>query len=83
MLKKNPLIVVVLGAILLAAGFLLPNGVKVTKYAEMIGIYNLLVTACQGLGIGLIIGGGILFLKGMRKGGETQSKATDNVLLDE
>ena len=67
LLKNNPLLAVKIGVAFIVVGFLLPNGVKIFSYAELIGIYNLMVTLCQGLGIGLVIGGGALFLKAKKQ----------------
>lgn len=66
--NQNPIIYVILGAILFLLGTFLPNGIELFNYAEFIGIYNLLVTIAQGGGIGLMIGGlGILIKNGLAK----------------
>ena len=63
MADKNPILFIILGAILTIVGTFLPNGVKLFDYVEFIGIYNLLVTIAQGLGIGLLVGGIAIYVK--------------------
>jgi len=67
MKEKNPVSVIALGIILFLVGHFAPNGIELSNVVEVIGFINLFTALAEGLGIGLIIGGAFLFIKG-RKG---------------
>ena len=67
MRDKNPVNIIIIGVVLFLIGHFAPNGIMLSNIAEIIGIINLLTTTCEGLGLGLVIGGAILFIKNKKK----------------
>ncbi len=66
MRDKKPEFLIVVGAVCFALGSIAPNGVNIFNYAEIIGLYNLIVTAMQGFGLGILIVGAVRFFKAQK-----------------
>ena len=60
---KNPVFLIILGAICVALEYYLPSGVEIFDHVEFITIYSLAKTSMFGAGIGLLIVGTMRLVK--------------------
>lgn len=63
---KNPVVIIIIGIILFLIGHFAPNGIELSNIVEVIGFINLFTALAEGLGVGLIVGGIALFIKGKK-----------------
>ena len=67
MKNKNPVSIIIIGAVLFVIANFIPNGIRFSNIVEVIAIINFVTTVFEGLGLGLAIAGIALLIKNRKK----------------